>query len=375
MKKFIYFFLFNFLIFSLFAQNPNSKGIAIEYLQYPNISLESNVKSYWLTVATNGASEYQVPIEYGGPFFKSLKESAKSTLAMAITGSKPEQLGLQVLELDRLGFKKSLSMGDADLQLYFLINSISNKGRVNTLKNTSSTAEAQPEIWNYTVESTMNFTTRIEDSKNNRVFIINENQATSKESTSENYNSYKVAEKAFKDFRGVVSKKHSDEMLQANYYVFRKGLVNELGYIKTKYNMAFIRGKGGKFDYSDLSNAFEDMKSVNMILKDVFKDKAKRYENLTDPIKIELNGKLDNCIKIWENAIKEYIPKTKKTRIGDKIIDHLYLNLSAAYFLKDNWSKASKLLKEISVRKSEIKKAEDFKKLINRTSLARDGQQ
>jgi hypothetical protein len=266
-------------------------------------------------------------------------------------------------------------MGDADLQLYFLINSISNKGRVNTLKNTSSTAEAQPEIWNYTVESTMNFTTRIEDSKNNRVFIINENQATSKESTSENYNSYKVAEKAFKDFRGMVSKKLSDEMLQANYYAFRKGLVNELGYIKTKYNMAFIRGKGGKFDYSDLSNAFEDMKSVNMILKDVFKDKAKRYDNLTDAMKIELNGKLDNCIKIWENAIKEYIPKTKKTRIGDKIIDHLYLNLSAAYFLKDNWSKASKLLKEISVRKSEIKKAEDFKKLINRTSLARDGQQ
>ena len=37
---------------------------------------------------------------------------------------------------------------------------------------------------------------------------------------------------------------------------------------------------------------------------------------------------------------KNTFQKKRRTRIGDKIIDHLHINLSAAYFLKGNWDKA-----------------------------------
>jgi hypothetical protein len=370
MKKTLFIFLFIFCS-SLVAQNPNAKGIALQYLQYPTSPLESNVKTYWVTVETNGVSAYQVPFEYGGlAAAMSLKEMAKisvqSTLGKAV---QTKQRGLEIPELNRLGFKKSPAKNDADLQLKFIINSISSEGSVK--KELNPVTRIETGFWNYTVESTMNFSTGIKDSKNNRVLILNENQVTSKVFTSESYASDKVAEKAFKDVRGVASKKLYDEMLQASFSSFRASLVNEFSYVKSQYNMAFVQGRGGKFDYSDLLSAFEEMKSINKTLKGVFKNKTKRYENFSDVSRIELNNKLDNCIKIWENAIQEYIPKTKKTRIGDKIIDHLYLNLSAAYFLKDNWSKASELLTKVSVRKSEIQKADKFNKLINRTSLAR----
>jgi len=371
MKKTLFIFLFIFC-FSLVAQNPNAKGIALQYLQYPTSPLESNVKTYWVTVQTNGVSAYQVPFVYGGAAAPmSLKKMTKISFQGALGNTvQSKQRGLEIIELNRLGLKKSPTKNDADLQLKFMINSISSKGVVKKELKPGPFAE-ETGLWNYTVESTMNFSTGIKDSKNNRVLILNDNQVTSKVFTSESYASDKVAEKAFKDFRKVASKKLSDEMLQASFSSFRGSLVNEFSHVKSQYNMAFVQGRGGKFDYSDLSSAFEDMKSINKTLKGVFKNKTKRYENFTDVSKIELNKKLDNCIKIWENAIQEYIPKTKKTRIGDKIIDHLYLNLSAAYFLKDNWSKASELLTKVSVRKSEIQNADEFNKLINRTSLAR----
>ena len=74
----------------------------------------------------------------------------------------------------------------------------------------------------------------------------------------------------------------------------------------------------------------------------------------------ELSNKINDCIKILENAIKEYVPKKKRTKIGDKIIDHLYINLATVYFLNGELNKASENLKKVKIKKSEIKAAKQF---------------
>ena len=79
----------------------------------------------------------------------------------------------------------------------------------------------------------------------------------------------------------------------------------------------------------------------------------------------ELSFRTEECIKILENAIKEYVPKKKRTRIGNKIIDHLYINLSAAYFLNGNLDKASENLKKVKVNKGEIKEAGRFNSKVD----------
>ena len=155
MKKTLFIFLFIFCS-SLVAQNPNAKGIALQYLQYPISPLESNVKTYWVTVETNGVSAYQVPFEYGGlAAAMSLKEMAKISLQGAVgMAVQIKQRGLEIPELNRLGFKKSPAKNDADLQLKFIINSISSEGSVK--KELNRVTKIETGFWNYTVESTMN---------------------------------------------------------------------------------------------------------------------------------------------------------------------------------------------------------------------------
>jgi hypothetical protein len=87
--------------------------------------------------------------------------------------------------------------------------------------------------------------------------------------------------------------------------------------------------KNNKFDYSDLDSAL-----IN------FQRAAKLYsENeLTGEVKILLK----DCISIWDNAINEYKPNIKKTRISNKNIARIYHNLSVAYYLSDQFDDALK---------------------------------
>ena len=87
---------------------------------------------------------------------------------------------------------------------------------------------------------------------------------------------------------------------------------------------------------------------------------APRYGNYSGEMTNELSNKINDCIKILENAIKEYVPKKKRTKISDKIIDHLYINLATAYFFFFLLNKASENLKKVKIKKSEIKAAKQF---------------
>lgn len=85
-------------------------------------------------------------------------------------------------------------------------------------------------------------------------------------------------------------------------------------------------------------------------------------------MKNELFSKLEETIKIFNNSIKEYVPKKKKTKISDKIIDHLYINLATVYFLNGELNKASETLKGVKINKGEIKAASEFNSKIEDVS-------
>ena len=59
------------------------------------------------------------------------------------------------------------------------------------------------------------------------------------------------------------------------------------------------------------------------------------------------------CIKIWDIAIKQYVPKKRRARIGDRIIGELYFNRAYAYFVLRDWNQVY----------SNLSKAKEFKGL------------
>ena len=62
------------------------------------------------------------------------------------------------------------------------------------------------------------------------------------------------------------------------------------------------------------------------------------------------------------------MPRKKKTKITDKIIDHLYINLATAYFLNGELNKASETIKGVKINKGEIKVASQFNSKIEDVS-------
>ena len=148
-----------------------------------------------------------------------------------------------------------------------------------------------------------------------------------------------------------------------------KSLVICIGYPLNFYYIAFARGRGKKFDYSDLERSFENIEGITEIIKSAFAGpNPPRYGNYNEEMKNELFSKLEETIKILNNSIKEYVPKKKKTKISDKIIDHLYINLATVYFLNGELNKASETLKGVKINKGEIKAASQFKSKIEDVS-------
>ena len=62
------------------------------------------------------------------------------------------------------------------------------------------------------------------------------------------------------------------------------------------------------------------------------------------------------------------MPRKKKTKISDKIIDHLYINLATAYFLNGELNNDSETLKGVKINKGEKKAASQFNSKIEDVS-------
>ncbi len=132
--------------------------------------------------------------------------------------------------------------------------------------------------------------------------------------------------------------------------------INDHYAYKLEYDNFFVAlGKGKKFDYSDLNEAFEMLKTVvekvykaelNIYSEEGIIDKKLIADNEIFKVTDENRDKLMNCITIWENAIKEYEPNVKKTRISDKNVDDLYGNIVFIHILLGEWDQAEEYLRK-----------------------------
>jgi hypothetical protein len=332
--KYLVYFLFLMIVISeLNAQRPNTKNIAIPYIQWPIQPLEENIELYRSTIVNKSTIFYN-------PISK--------------------------LKLE--GYKETVYMNDADLEIKFVINAISFSSYINKElydKKINDSTYVKAEGGRYMVESRINYSEYVTDIKNNIELISNEGIIRRNSLSSGFIKNYIELVNLYKNRRDRDAIALSGNIINASINSFHYNLNNNFGFPLYTYYMPFARGKGRKFNYSDLKKAFDDFKSVSQMTYRTYKNSDRFKEGyFNDNMKNKILQKLNNCIEIWENAIKEYIPNKRKTRIGDKIIDHLYLNLSAAQFMKtsinNNFDLVYKNLSKVKMNKGEIKKANNF---------------
>ena len=325
-----------YLILSLFvalnfaySQRPNTKKISVPYIQSPLNPLNKNIEKY-ISKVVNYSTIFQTPYS---------------------------QLNLK-------GYEKVTSFGEADLEIKFVINNASFSSKVfkaKYKKKVNDSTYVDAEGGKYRVEATINFSKYIKDLKNDKLLISNEGVNITNQFTSDLIKNYDSAVKQHNNNRKSIAIKIFNENAIEGIRIFRNSMNNKFGYPLKFYNIPFARGRGRKFDYSDLSRSFENIERITEIIQSAFSEpNPPRYGNYSGEMTNELSNKINDCIKIWENAIKEYVPKKKRTKIGDKIIDHLYINLATAYFLNGELNKASENLKKVKIKKSEIKAAKQF---------------
>ena len=329
-KSNFYFFLT--LILSLnfiYSQKPNTKKVAIPYLQFPSNPLNKNIEKY-ISKVVNYSTIFQI----------------------SNTG------------LNLKGYERVTSIGESDLEIKFVINNASFtskpfKAKYKKKVNDSTYVEAVG--GRFTVEATVNLSEYVRDLKNNKLLISNEGINISNQFTSDLIKDYGSAVKQHNNNRESIAIRIFNENAIEGLRRFKSDLNSKFGYPLNFYYIAFARGRGKKFDYSDLERSFENMERITEIIKSAFAGpNPPRYGNYNEGMKNELFSKLEDTIKILNNSIKEYVPKKKKTKISDKIIDHLYINLATAYFLNGELNKASETLKGVKINKGEIKAASQF---------------
>ena len=337
MKKIIILLVSILFLFQLNAQRPSAKQIAIPYLQYPSFPLEKNIETYFFKIINNSTALYT-----------------------------------RNLKLKLEGYKELDFYSNVDLEIKFVINAVSfssyiKKEIYNKKINDSTYIKAQG--GRYFVEARMNYSEFINDTKNSSVLLSNEGViklSTFDSGLIKNYNETVKLHNNNRDRHAFIL--HGN-MINFSIIKFNNELNNKHGFSLRTYYMPFVRGKGRKFNYSDLNKAYNNFKSVSENTYKAFrKDNHSKFGDFKANDENNNRLKLDNCIKIWENAIKEYVPNKRKTRIGDKIIDYLYLNLSAAHLMNayssDNWDDVYNNLSKVKVNKSEINKANSFESKV-----------
>ena len=337
MKKIILLLVSILFLFQLNAQRPSAKQIAIPYLQYPSFPLEKNIETYFFKIINNSTALYT-----------------------------------RNLKLKLEGYKELDFYSNVDLEIKFVINAVSfssyiKKEIYNKKINDSTYIKAQG--GRYFVEARMNYSEFINDTKNSSVLLSNEGViklSTFDSGLIKNYNETVKLHNNNRDRHAFIL--HGN-MINFSIIKFNNELNNKHGFSLRTYYMPFVRGKGRKFNYSDLNKAYNNFKSVSENTYKAFrKDNHSKFGDFKANDENNNRLKLDNCIKIWENAIKEYVPNKRKTRIGDKIIDYLYLNLSAAHLMNayssDNWDDVYNNLSKVKVNKSEINKANRFESKV-----------
>ncbi|MDG2397072.1 MAG: hypothetical protein P8M03_05410 [Flavobacteriaceae bacterium] len=310
------------------AQRPNTKKLPIPYLQYPSNPINQNIDAYFSNIVNNSA----------------VFQPSNGNLILR-------------------GYKKVSSLNKADLEIKFVINNVSFLSKVfkeNYKKKVNDSTYVTAVGGRYRVDASINYSEYVTDVKNDKILILNEGILSSASFISNLIKNYREAVQRHEYNKDREAVRLYVQITNQSINKFQTNINDNFGFPMYYYYMPFARGKGRKFDYSDLSKSFNNMKNLIEIAKNAFSGiNSKRY-GLSESMMEEYNKNINECVHLLEYAIKEYVPRKKRTRIGDKIIDHLHLNISAAYYLKGDLTKAYEALSKVKKSKGEIKKAAKF---------------
>ena len=357
MKKLILVLKIGVIFFSslLFSQRPNTKNIGIPYLQLPLNPLEKNIETYHSSIVNNSTV-----------FEPSVISNSTSFQTIGLSNTTVFQPSKQKIILN--GFNQLNSLENADLEIRFVVNNVSFSSNVfkeSFKKKINDSTYIDAIGGKYRVDATVNFSEYIFDNKNEKKMISNEGIIINNFLISSLYTNYLAAVNAHSVRKYIDAMNLYYQIINRSLRSFENDINNNYGFILKYYDVSFARGGGRKYDYSDLSEAFENIRSVREIFKKGFSEhNPPRFGNFSENKRNEITKKVDQSINIFEEAIKEYVPRKRKTRIGDKIIDHLFINLSVAYFLKGNWGEAYNSLSKVNINKKEIRESENLRSKI-----------
>lgn len=279
------------------AQKPNTKSVAIKYVQPPSDPLGEEYKTYYINVVN------------------------RSTRIAISNEQAAGKIKLQ-------GFERVSNQSNANLKITYSINDISSDGSVEKVTydkkiNDETTVKKTGGVFH--VKALFNYSYKITDLNNNSV--IDQGSETIEDSfKSQRYNTYSAAVSAYNDNRkgklnGLYQSLYNSSVEGVN------GSVNDkFGFpVKTSFQ-PIARGKGKKHDYSDLETAYAS-----------FLEASKLHGG--DGLNDNVASMLKECVFTWEKASQEY-KSDKKARIGDKNIGPIHYNIAVAKILLNDFDGA-----------------------------------
>ncbi len=332
-NQFVWMLLAIFIPFLGIAQKPNTKNVQINYVQPPAKPLNEGIKTYYTNVINTTAG------------FSFSTEGAKDKIRL-------------------VGYELANSQDDADILLELSVNSVNYESSIRKVKwkkkiNDSTFIDKVGAVYNVT--SRVNVSYFVKDLKTNSKLSSGTN-THSDSFESSRFNTYNEAVYASNEKKSQRARDLYSSITNGAIRNFHNHVNDQFGFPVKNTFLPIARGKGKKFDYSDLSNAYEKFVNVN---------KQMNNGELTD----DAAAVLKECVFTWEKATNEYVPGKKKTRIGDKNIGHIRYNIALGKFLLRDFDGALQVLDQTSgtkVNKINVSALSDLSKdLKQRHSLQR----
>ena len=279
-----------------FGQRSNTKIVRVEYVKPPLKPLSEDLTTYFVEFSCKP------------DFFRDHVESFSPRNFLVLSG-----------------YTKVNSMVEADILIAMTINSLTRNTKITSQVlevDQGDGTKKDTRLFYGESEAILNSTVRIKDLKNNRAIISVEGHETKHYLFTQGLRSKQEvnSDLATKDETGLVQ---YTEAFSQRILPLAKGLENQFGFPVLIEKLPIEKGKGRKYDYSNLESAFER-----------FKDVTSNKQFVTDNSE---RTTLIECIKVWENAAAEYDEKVKRARINLKIVGGLYQNIAYAYFMLKDW--------------------------------------
>ncbi|WP_405296812.1 hypothetical protein [Algibacter sp. Ld11] len=337
--KIKYYLFFFILLFTLngYAQKPSYKNINIRYVQPPKEPLPVNVKTYYTQI---------------------LNEIPEIVDINNFTMTK-----ITHTDVTLAGYKKTTETTKAHILLkmnFHSANFVSKIHKTTTrIKKDGKRVEVPAE--QLVITASIKSDILMRDVLNNKDIVIQDNFVLEQVYDSGAIEEIGLASKILKRDGKRKAYGMYRNMLDKRVREFSNMIDEKYGYPIKSTKMKITIGKGKKYDYSDLEQAYDSIKKL-------IKNNPNSFRRYQYNEQIQT---LNYCIKIWKNAIKEYQPNSKKARINDKIVGGLYNNIAWANFLLRDWDNIYKSTGQSLLFKESKKNSESISKFFRRIQKLR----